>query len=448
MKRVAIIGDNSVEYVRLLIDMWNKRYCVALIDYHTPLIAAMEIMLECGIYECYIDSAIINGELPLNSPITFYPYVCETREAQNLPFDVYNNYYDNYSYDDAVILFSSGTTGKAKGIVLSHYAINTNADAIIDYMALTSTDCIYVVKPLFHASSFTGELLVALKTKSKCIIGSTVVPPRYVFRNIHEFNVTIICINPILATRFLNEYKTGKYEFPFLRSIYISGSVLQDCIYDDLKRTFAKADIYNMYGLTEAGPRVSAQTKSSRNINSVGMPVKNVTIQIVDETGRTCPANRVGTVYVKTPSCFSQYCVGDMDTRLTSDGWLNTGDVGYWDEYHELHITGRIDDMIIINSHNVYPATIENYLIGEKIVDDCYIDGVLIKSNTVMVCFYSGSLKGRESFIQSLSDRFLGYEIPQIYINVTEIERNSNGKINKQYYKEQLKKIQGDHDEA
>ena len=91
-----------------------------------------------------------------------------------LPKYISCKFQENYSKNEAIIIYSSGTTGKVKGIILSHFDINTNADAIIDYMKPTTAHCIYIAKTLSHSSTLTGELLVALKTKMNIVIAPTI----------------------------------------------------------------------------------------------------------------------------------------------------------------------------------------------------------------------------------------------------------------------------------
>ena len=143
------------------------------------------MMVEAGATKCCIDESVSKKITKADFPnIEFIEYKSNGKSATKLPKEIYNKFQENYSKDDAVVIYSSGTTGKSKGIILSHYAINTNADAIQDYMKLTPDDCLYICKSLSHSSTLTGELLVALKYKIALMIAPTIVPPRFVLNNI------------------------------------------------------------------------------------------------------------------------------------------------------------------------------------------------------------------------------------------------------------------------
>ena len=112
-------------------------------------------------------------------------------------------------------------------------------------MQPSASDCIYIAKALSHSSALTGELMVALKAKMKLIIAPTVVPPRFILQNIDEFGVSIMCLNPTLLQMLVREYKTGKYSMQSLKTIYVSGSILNDKLYKEAHSVLENIAIYN-----------------------------------------------------------------------------------------------------------------------------------------------------------------------------------------------------------
>lgn len=430
MGRVALIGENSIGYVNALVDIWNNGDCAVLLDWRIPCPTAIEMMIEADVHTCFIEKSLFNKiENQIPNSIDFFTYEKQNSSAQLLPNCIYEKFHENYSRNEAVVIYSSGTTGKSKGIILSHFAINTNADAIIDYMNPTAEDCIYIAKTLSHSSTLTGELLVALKTRAKAVIAPTIVPPRYVLNNINKFGVTIVCLNPTLLSMLADEYERSQYDISSLKTIYVSGSILNDRVYEKAHAVFSYIQIYNVYGLSEAGPRVTAQRIDCCQSNSVGKPIKDVEIKIVNEQGSIVTSGEYGIVHVKTPSIFDVYIVGQNKHDSFYEGWHNTGDVGYIDVNGELHIINRLDDVIIIDSHKVYPSEVEKQIVEQSDVKECAVAKVELNGNEFIGCLYVSEKEIGRDIKEKLKSKLLVYEIPRFFLKCDALPRTKNGKI-------------------
>ena len=432
MSRVALIGENSVEYVNALLDIWNNGDAAVLIDWRIPISSAIEMMNEAGVTECHIENNIYEKYSSLKAEnIVFKIFQRESNIPLLLPKTIHNKFQINYSKDEAVILYSSGTTGKSKGIILSHYAINTNADAIMNYMNLTEKDCMYIVKSLCHSSTLTGELLIALKFNIPIVISPTIVPPRKILDNIQKFNVTTLCINPTLLQLLSEEQSKKNFAVDTLHTIYVSGSILYDNTRNIADKVFSNIDIYNVYGLSEAGPRVTAQRANCCKGNSVGKAINGVEIAIVNEEGEILPELVRGTVHVKTPSLFSGYICGSAKQNALYKDWLNTGDIGFIDKNGELFIVDRVDDIIIIGSRKVYPSEIEDDILTIEDILECMVLKHTLESGTdAIACYYVAS--SQRDFSKEIKKLLLSkrcsHEIPTIYYRVNSIKKNNNGK--------------------
>lgn len=429
-ERVALIGDNSVEYIGLLFDIWNQEGCAVLIDPQTPVTSAIEMMHDANVKKCYIEHKyylqICNH---IADETELIPYYSTSNTTQLLMPESYKKFKACYSKSEAVIIYSSGTTGKSKGIILSHYALNTNANAIIDYMRPRPDDRLYIIRNLTHSSTITGELLVAAKAKIPILISPVKVPPRYVFNNIAKYLITIIGLNPLLLSMYAGEYSKGGYDIPTLRKVYVSGSILNDKIYNMAHKTFPGIELYNVYGLSEAAPRVSAQQKECSKSNSVGKPISGVKVAIVDDNGLPVPKGVRGIVHVSTPSIFDGYVCGQLKHASKYQGWLNTGDVGYFDENDELHIDARVDDMLIIGAHKIYPAEIEKRIISCADVNECAVTAVSHHDAEILCCLYVADQEITADIINRLEGVLIKYEIPKIFLRTDAIPRTTNGKI-------------------
>lgn len=352
--------------------------------------------------------------------IKFFFYKSTCCLVRVIPSNIYAAFKPNYSSEEALILFSSGTTGKSKGIVLSFFAINTNCDMILDYMQPAEKDSIYILKTFSHSSTLVGEILVALKSKMRALISPNICSVNFIFSNIEKYGISIMCVNPsILALMTRNLTKPLNN----LKKIYVSGEILPDSLLSDAKRKL-NVPIFNVYGLSEAGPRVSAQNEKSHG-NSVGRPLKNVEIKIM-KNNKIVPNMEVGTVYVKTPSLFCYY-LSDSQGRNNKE-WFNTQDIGYVDENNELHILGREGCLAIINSHKIYMPDIENRIMQLQRVNECCVFLYSNEKSKILCCAYSGEISPHE-IKANLQSTTVYYEIPKKYLKLEKIPRNTNGKM-------------------
>lgn len=440
MSRVALIGENSIEYISALLDIWNDGNCAVLLDWRIPFETATRMMREADVSRCYIEKNILE-KLETNLPKTI-EFICYGRSgnaAQELPRELYRKFNENYSIDEAVVIYSSGTTGMSKGIVLSHFAIQTNADAILDYIQPKENDCIYIAKAFSHSSTLVGELLVALKSEMRLVVGPTIVPPRFVLGNIEKYHVSYLCLNPSLLSVYAAEQQEKQYDVSSLRTIYVSGSILSDRIYKFAHNVFESVNIYNVYGLSEAGPRVTAQREDCCRSNSVGKPIKDVGLVLVDERGNRVPRGERGIIHVKTRSRFIRYISGIEKHLSLYQGWLNTGDVGFIDENDELHILDRIDDLIIIDSHKIYPNDIEKVVEELTSINEC----VVLQTEVLgLVCVYTKNTSEDLTLDvkNKLISKFSIYELPKKYVCVECFPRLSNGKIARHELRKMLEK--------
>ncbi len=409
MSRVALIGNNSVEYVEKLLSIWNNNDSAVLIDYDTPPSIAFAMLSEVGAGRCYIENSLtdMNDAAPPTLKTTQYSILNEIPCV--LPKSVRDLFKPRYDESEAVVIFSSGTTGKRKGISLSHRAINNNADSIIEYICPTDSDTFYLNKKLTHCSSLIGELIVSLKSGAGVVLSQIVVPPRTAFRNIADFHVTVLCCNPMLIKLYADEAERTETFPECVRAVYTSGDVISEKEIERARTVFHRS-VYNVYGQSECGPRISAQTREHCNGNSAGKAIKNVEIRI-DENGE---------ILVRTNALFSGYTNSDEKP----EEWHRTGDIGYIGNNGDLYVTGRTDNMIVIGAHNIFPETIEDTIIDKTDVDDC----VIFKEDGKLICEYTAKECLDTEITRSIKPLLMPYEVPKLYRRVEAIVRNKNGK--------------------
>lgn len=443
MKRIGLIGENSVEYIAHLLEIWNQGATAVLVDWRIPFASRCALLRLAGVERCYLERAFFPSDADqCPSDITFLHYDA-SRTAQKLPPELLAQYQPNQSEEDAVVLFSSGTTGKAKGIRLSHRAITNNANAIQGYADLHREDVVYVVRPLSHASALVGELLLGLICGCSVVAAPTILPARKALDICGEFGVTFLTLNPTLLRLWVEELRYSGRQLPQVRLIYCSGSVAPIELLDAARQAFGKqTDIFNSYGLSEAGPRVTAQTAQAHAPGSLGTAIPGVEIVIVNADGSLQPPNQPGEIHVKTPSCFSGYINGKIRLPSRYQGWLNTGDIGKINETGELFFLGRSDDMIVRGAHNLYPAEIEKVIYHVDGISECVVVGFseVDGDEETVFCAYSGEKPLSERWLRKCCGKSLaGYEIPDHFLFMPELPKTANGKISRLLTKQKIK---------
>lgn len=434
--RKGLIGDNSPRYITNLIKIWNDGDCAVLVDWRIPFDRAYEMLKDASVEQCYVDKNIISKWNIKDCSITFIEYDTDSEIIFELEERAYDDFRVNYSKEEAVVLFSSGTTGKSKGIILSHYAINTNADKILDYIKIEMNDCFYIVKTLCHSSTLVGELMVALKSRSRLLISPTIISPKLVLNNIEYYNVTILCINPTLSILYTSIGKIKKYDFKTLRVVYTSGAIMEKDLILQGENFFGKGKVLNVYGLTEAGPRVAAQRVEDINNKpgSVGKPIKNTEIKIITLDGQEAGNYEKGVIHVKTDTLFEGYISGINPRASLYHDWFNTGDMGYCDEHDNIFISGRYDNMIVFGSHNVYPEDLEDTIKQMGCIDDCVIvsEKDMLYGEKIL-CYYVAGDNYKKQLREYCLQHMATYEIPKEFIRVKQLILSHNGKKTRKY---------------
>ena len=262
--------------------------------------------------------------------------------------------------DLAAILFTSGTTGKAKGVMLTHANFMDNVFCCDNESS--PEDVLLTVLPIHHVYCFTCDILLSLRYGATVCVNDSLMK---VAQNLKLFQPTIILIVPMIAATIYKQIKNAakaRPEIPIqmiaqsvfggrLTTIYSGGAYLNPellAAYKELGITIAQG-----YGMTECSPRITSADLSRPSNGDVGKIVKGCEVKIVD-----------GEITVKSGSVMRGYYKDDASTAETlKDGWLYTGDLGYIDEFDRLYITGRKKNLIILsNGENVSPEELENKL--------------------------------------------------------------------------------------
>jgi len=264
----------------------------------------------------------------------------------------------------AVIIYSGGTTGVAKGIVLSHRAVVTNAFQISRWGHLNKEERILAVLPLFHGYGMNVCMNSAVLNGM-----SVVLLPRFkakeMAKTIAKYKPTLTAVVPTILTALYNLPNISSYDFTSLKAVWVGAAPLTKAAKEKFESK-AKCRVIEGYGLTESVTAIMANPYMGRHkVGSIGLPFPDVDAKIISlEDGKTdLGANKQGEIVLKTPTLMMGYYNKPEETNETvKDGWLYTGDIGYMDDDGYFYITDRKKDLIIVGGFNVFPREIDEVL--------------------------------------------------------------------------------------
>ncbi len=348
--------------------------------------------------------------------------------------------------DLAAILYTSGTTGRSKGAMLSHGNLLSNALTLQRYWDWRPGDVLIHALPIFHVHG----LFVA--SHGALINGSTMLwlgrfDPRAVIERLPR--ATVFMGVPTLYVRLLQEAGLTREACAAMR-LFISGSapLLIETFRDWQERT--GHTILERYGMSETVMLTSNPCRAEdggRIGGTVGQVLPGVGLRITGEGGAIVPAGVIGNVEVRGPGVFGGYWRMPEKTaeEFTADGWFRTGDVGRFDAAAYLTIVGRSKDLIISGGYNVYPAEIEGYLNEMPGVAESAVIGVphpdFGEAVVAVVVGKPGEALDAAAMTAGLKDRIAGFKVPKRVLVVPDLPRNAMGKVQKNLLREQQRTL-------
>ncbi len=348
--------------------------------------------------------------------------------------------------DLAAILYTSGTTGRSKGAMLSHGNLLSNAVTLKSYWGWQRGDVLIHALPIFHVHGLFVASHGALLSGSKMIWFSKF-EPRAVLARLPE--ATVFMGVPTLYVRLLAEPALNRDVCAHMR-VFISGSapLLIDTFEDFHTRT--GHTILERYGMSETVMLTSnpyALKEGFRRGGTVGFALPGIGVRVVDDSGLPCPAGEIGHLQVHGPNVFKGYWRMPEKTKeeFTRDGWFKTGDVGQIDPHAYVTIVGRSKDLIISGGYNVYPAEIEAYLNEMPGVAESAVIGVphadFGEAVVAVVVARPGTPPDAAGLISELKSRIANFKVPKQVFVVSELPRNTMGKVQKNLLREQHQQL-------
>ncbi len=352
--------------------------------------------------------------------------------------------------DMAAILYTSGTTGRSKGAMLSHGNLLSNARTLQSHWGWQRGDVLIHALPIFHVHGLFVAIHGALLNGSKMIWFS-------------QFNAVAVAARlpeatvfmgvPTLYVRLLAEPGLSAEACRRMR-LFVAGSapLLAETFKAWRERT--GHTILERYGMSETVMLTSnpySAADGERRAGTVGLPLPGVVLRVMNERGSTCAVDDIGGIEVRGPNVFSGYwkmpekTAEEFSTDATGQRWFKTGDVGKVDAFGVVTIVGRSKDLIITGGYNVYPAEIEGYLNDMPGVAESAVIGTphadFGEAVIAVVVACAGASPDASAMVASLKARIANFKVPKRIFVVSELPRNAMGKVQKNLLRDEHKAL-------
>ncbi|NMD70873.1 long-chain fatty acid--CoA ligase [Bacillus sp. DNRA2] len=341
--------------------------------------------------------------------------------------------------DPLAMIYTGGTTGKPKGVVLAHRSIMYNAINTVLSWNLNESDCTLSSMPMFHTGGLNVLSIPLLFIGGRVVITAAFDPVKSI-EYLNRYNCTVVIFVPTMYHMMFQTEEFKLSTFPSIRLFLSGGAPCPLEVYD----MFQKKGIAfkEGYGLTEAGPNnfYIEPSVANNKRGSVGKPMLFNMVKLVTEDGREAGPHEVGEILIKGKHVFREYWNNpDATAESLQDGWLHTGDLGQKDEEGFFYIVGRKKDMIITGGENVYPLEIEHWLESHPEIDEAAVIGLPdLKWGEVVTAFVAvtNPILNQVELAAFCQQKLGKYKIPRKFIFVDELPKTHVGKIDKKRLKE------------
>lgn len=350
---------------------------------------------------------------------------------------------DPYPTDeDATVMipYTSGTTGKPKGAIITNRNLIAQLDMTDEVFTPQPDDKWLCVLPLFHVFALNGILMGALKNRTTILLHTQFVLDDAV-ESLRNDDITIFGGVPTMYFYILKYPDIEKIKFPKLRQCFSGGAAMPVEVMKRFEEIF-NVPIYEGYGLTETTVSVCCNRPGSpRKAGSIGLAYGGVQIKIRDEKGADLPDGEVGEIVVKAPNLMKGYLnKPEATAEAIVDGWFLTGDLGHRDADGYYFIVDRKKDMIIKGGYNIYPREIEEVIYQLPEVAEAAVVGVFDEAKgevvRAVIALKPEQALSEEAIRTHLTANLAKYKLPEDYLFVEELPKGPTGKILKREIKQ------------
>ncbi len=450
--RIAFLGKNSPVYFELIAAVSKTQTVVTPINWRLAGPELIYVVNDCKAKLIFADAEYCEALTQLGSSLLFDPIlICVDGDVPMAePYAQWLSKHtdldprlDESADDDVVQLYTSGTTGKPKGAVLSDRGLlalrgQEPDDIMQDWQLYELGETGLLAMPCFHVGGTSFGLGIIHSGAHAVIIPEY--DPNEVLTLIEKYKVSKIFMVPAALKIILESPRIDDVDLTSLKFIFYGASPIPSELMRESIDRFG-CGFVQMYGMTESGGTIVAlppedhDPEGNEKMKSVGKPLWGVELKIIDEQGNTLRPGTIGEIATRSAKNMKAYWNRPEASKeaFDRDGWLRTGDAGYLDEQGYLYIHDRVKDMIISGGENVYPAEVENAVYSHPDVSDVAVVGVpdskwgeAIKAFVVLK---PGVSEDAQAIIDFSRTQIAAYKCPKSISFVDSLPRNASGKV-------------------
>ena len=425
---VGVLLLNSQKYVTTLLAIWKSGKTAVPLNYLLPPAELGFIIRDSGM-SGLVSSQFFNQALGAVKPLFGDKGVILMADDPDFGRLSGSSLSSEYR-DPALYLYTSGTTGRPKGVILTHDNLLANVESCQRAGDFDNRDGFLCLLPFFHTYAITGTFLLPLLNGSKMVLVDRFQPLK-VLGLIQEHKISVFLGIPSMYR--LLAAAEGNFDLSSVRFPISGGEPLPMSIAEAFEKRF-NVPIYEGYGQTEAAPVVTLNRPGLRRPGTIGPPVPGVEVVIWDDENRVLPPGKVGEIMVRGRNVMQGYHHLPEETAKTiTAGWLHTGDLGKLDDEGFVLITGRKKDLIISAGENIYPREIEEALAQHPKVKEVAVIGVRDEVRgevpKAFVIIREGMAVDEKELRSFCRENLANYKVPKYFELVADLPRSSTGKV-------------------
>jgi acyl-CoA synthetase (AMP-forming)/AMP-acid ligase II len=448
-RRVAVIGENSIEHLQILLAAGKIGAVAVPLNYRLAPAELSFIISDAKAKVLVVLEGMEQTLEALRSELPRDTVVITKGRADTLSWDTWVEQFPvqapdvDVRPDDAFVqLYTSGTTGNPKGVVNSHF--NFLSLALMNNIASphrpSAGAAMIICAPLFHIGG-TGSVVGAFFSGLHILLHQAFDPVQLV-DDLEQHPVSTLFVVPAMIMAMLQIPGIETRDFSKLEQIFYGASPISETVLRRALEVF-QCDFIQVYGMTETtGTVVSLSTEDHRRaleskpelLRSCGRPCVGAEAKVMDVDGNEVAVGEVGEIWLRSDTnMIGYYNQPDATAKTLTNGWVHSGDAGYMDTEGFLYLKDRIKDMVVSGAENIYPVEVENAIAQHEAVQDVAVIGVPDdKFGEALLAFVvtkSGAKLTIEQLIEFCRDKIAGYKIPRQMELVDELPRNPSGKI-------------------